>query len=493
MRAGGDAQPNTASTLASEEALWRAICASARLPHQAHLIWPRQGWMLNFLHPALEQGYGQVEYTRNRWFITVACSIMAVVVACFFALDPILAPAYGLDTIAAARAWVGLPSLVLLVVGVRWIGRAERWYPWCAVCSSVYMLQVAVLLWQLGEPSFQYLSYGVWQGLIAIFFMAGLPLRWAVPTGAFSCLAYGATALAIRVDVDAFVTYFAVDAFIVFTFCAIAVFRYERASRRQFVAQARANIAYDQQLLAQADRRRWLEIFAGFLGHELKNAMARVSSSIEMASLTSRDGHVGTYFDRAQQSLAFMRRLLTQAADATSLEAALMRADRKPVDLSALVSGCLQDFEQDHPGTRFDAQVELGIVLEGNEDALEQMLDKLLNNAIEHGTPGLPIQVCLQAGAEGCRLIVRDLGDPLPPDAERLFEPFYTSKGPNALVGDSNLGLGLFVAQTIAHHHGGILSCEAIADAASGLEGATFVAQLAFGHIGAPQAAGNQR
>jgi signal transduction histidine kinase len=492
MRAG-DAQPNTASSWASEEALWRAICDSAKLPPQAPMAWPRQGWMLNFLHPALERAYGQAEYLRNRWFITVACSLMALVVACFFALDPILAPAYGLDTIAASRAWVGLPSLVLLVVGVRLIKQAERWYPWCAACTSVYMLQVAALLWQLGEPSFQYLSYGVWQGLIGVFFLSGLPLRWAAPTGAFCCLAYGAVALAIRVDVEAFVTYFAVDAFIVFTFCAIAVFRYERASRRQFVAQARANIAYDQQLLAQADRRRWLEIFAGFLGHELKNAMARVSSSIEMASLTSQDTRARTYFERAQHSLAFMRRLLTQAADATSLEVALARSDHARVDLSSLVAERLDDHQQDSTGPRFEVRVEPGIEVYGNEDALLQLLEKLINNAIEHGSPGLPIQVHLQAREGWCQLTVQDLGDALPPDTERLFEPFCSIKPRQATAADSNLGLGLFVARTIARYHGGTLKAQPLQDPATGMAGAAFTAELPLRGAEPSQVVGTHR
>jgi signal transduction histidine kinase len=480
---------------AGEEDLWRAARSDAHGRSAAAIVRPRQRWSLNFVHPGLERLFGQVEYTQNRRFITVACSVMAAVVACFFALDPILAPAYALDTIAAARAWVGLPSLVMLVVGVRLWPRSAVWVPWAATFGLLYMLVQAVLLLKLGVDAFQYLSYGVWQGLIAIFFLMGLPFRWAMVIGACSCLAYGGAALLIHVGLDAFMTYFAVDAVIVYSFCAIAVFRYERASRRQFVAQAQANFAYDQQLLAQADRRRWLEVFADFLGHELKNAMARLSSAIDLASLKGQEDRAQAHRDSAQQSLAFMRRLLTQAADATSLEAALTRSDRKRVPLSDLVVERMAGHQQDSPEVCFDLAIEPAIVLEGNEDALVQLLDKLVNNAIEHGSPGLPVQVQLRrlAQAGWCRLAVRDLGDPLPTDTQRLFEPFYTDKGNKAALGASNLGLGLFVAETIARHHGGHLSAEPILDRESGVEGAVFWVDLPLVRVDQLPEAGTQR
>ena len=97
----------------------------------------------------------------------------------------------------------------------------------------------------------------------------------------------------------------------------------------------------------------------------------------------------------------------------------------------------------------------------GDPTRLEQILVNLLANAHKYAPAGQPVEV--RAGrVEGeCRITVRDHGPGVPAaEQEHIFEPFYRS----SLHQDGDIvgtGLGLPIARTIAHKHGGRLWVEA--------------------------------
>jgi signal transduction histidine kinase len=88
-----------------------------------------------------------------------------------------------------------------------------------------------------------------------------------------------------------------------------------------------------------------------------------------------------------------------------------------------------------------------------DEHRILQALSNLAGNAVQHGTPGTPVQVRMTGNEEQVVVEVRN-GGTIPSDMlPRLFEPFrsggqYTRRG-------GGLGLGLFIARAIARAHGG--------------------------------------
>src|SRR5262249_19865466 len=150
----------------------------------------------------------------------------------------------------------------------------------------------------------------------------------------------------------------------------------------QFVAQALSHIEYAERLAAEEDRRRWLEVIAAFLRHELKNAMTGINTSIELADRARAGSLTGKDFERARRSIQYMRRLLMQVADATSLESALAQQEFEKVDLSSLIVDRVEDFRHDASARTFTTEVDPDIHVLGNADSLTQMLDKLVNNAL---------------------------------------------------------------------------------------------------------------
>ena len=105
-----------------------------------------------------------------------------------------------------------------------------------------------------------------------------------------------------------------------------------------------------------------------------------------------------------------------------------------------------------------------------NEARLLQLLDKLLANASGHSSGDGEIRVELRGVKDGwVELTVENDGDALPQDKERMFEAFVSSQSR-----PENLGLGLYVAQTIARNHRGHITAEDLSESL----GARFVVQL---------------
>jgi signal transduction histidine kinase len=103
--------------------------------------------------------------------------------------------------------------------------------------------------------------------------------------------------------------------------------------------------------------------------------------------------------------------------------------------------------------------VPAGHEIRGDARLLRRLLRNLLENAVRHGGGEDSVQARLaHDGARWC-VEVLDRGAGVPADErERIFEPFYRSRGASEREG--GVGLGLSLVRQIAVHHGGSVVCE---------------------------------
>jgi signal transduction histidine kinase len=450
--------------LAAATLKWASTAgASAPLPAQRPL--------LGFRDPQIERAYLDTEHRRNRKYYAVCMSIVTIIVASFIWTDPWLLPPDAIHTFRMARIYLLVPLSALLTINAVWITNSIAWTRQCAALLVLFELIHPLLLLINGVSVFQYLELGMLQVIFGTFLFFGLPLRWSLPIAGIFGVTFAASVLHVEADASPFVN-FCVD-FVAYAFSGgVAAYRYENASRREFIAQLHSRKEYTERLAAAADRRRWLEMIAAFLRHELKNAMTGISTSIEMADRLAPHSDAGKYLDRGRRSVQYMHQILAKVADATSLESALAQHEFESIDLSSLILDRIDDFRRDAPDRKFSTDIEHHVHILGHGDSLVQMLDKLINNALEHGDRDCPISIELRSLAESSVLTVSDTGDPLPADTTQIFEPFVSRKV--ARAGTANLGLGLFVARAIAINHGGNVSAVPLDDAV----GARFVVRL---------------
>ncbi|KYH44643.1 HAMP domain-containing sensor histidine kinase [Branchiibius sp. NY16-3462-2] len=157
---------------------------------------------------------------------------------------------------------------------------------------------------------------------------------------------------------------------------------------------------------------------------------------------------------------------------------------RDPVDLTVLAADAVQDALAVAPDRSIRLVGEQGRLaptpVTGDESALRQVLNNLVNNALRYTPSGSPLEV--QVGTTDSTAVVRvvDHGPGVPEASrERIFERFYRADSSrNSADGGSGLGLAI-VAAIVATHDGTV----AVSSTTPG-PGATFTVSLPAGSAG---------
>ncbi|MEQ1559571.1 MAG: ATP-binding protein [Methyloglobulus sp.] len=217
--------------------------------------------------------------------------------------------------------------------------------------------------------------------------------------------------------------------------------------------------------LTEANNRRiqWLENMAKFLKHELKNASIGVKSSLELIERRSQQPSINIYLERAKKSLNYMNILLTSVSNASSLEAMLYKEPLIPVNLGLIVKSQVDEYKLSYPQHQFIGNIDLHLNIMGNEDRLKQLLDNLVNNAIEHSELNTPVTVNLLNNAGIAELSVSNEGVKLPDDKDKIFDLFVSLRDAGHWKSD-NLGLGLYLVKLIAEGHDGWVQANDLPD-----------------------------
>jgi len=161
------------------------------------------------------------------------------------------------------------------------------------------------------------------------------------------------------------------------------------------------------------------------------------------------------YLARARQGSERLNAILLAMGAATRVEEAIGSAERVQFDLVPVLRSAIDAYRGAFSGRSFGAELPgEALTLHGAPDLIVQMLDKLIDNAVDFSPAGATITVRLRAEPQAALLEVENPGPPLPAHVEgRLFESLWQSR-PD---GDSrpHFGLGLYIVRLIAEFHGG--------------------------------------
>ena len=219
----------------------------------------------------------------------------------------------------------------------------------------------------------------------------------------------------------------------------------------------------------------YLRTLAGKLAHEIRTPLTIVRSSLENLEAEQVPDSARSYLERARQGSERLNAILLAMGAATRVEEAIGAAERSRFNLVPLIESAVAAYRGAFPGRRFAAELPPGpAMLDGAPDLIVQMLDKLIENAVDFSPPGATITVRLRLTPETAVLEVDNPGPPLPSEAPgRLFESLWQSRS----EGDNrpHFGLGLYIVRLIAEFHGGSASAGNLPDGG----GARFSVRLA--------------
>jgi len=205
---------------------------------------------------------------------------------------------------------------------------------------------------------------------------------------------------------------------------------------------------------------RFSELFASMINHEMRNALNVVSTAASLLELRADSEKIATPVTRIALSASRMERMLSQLVDFTRIEldGALVLI-REPVDLAELAESLVEQLPVELKA-RVVIKSEGDVQGRWDRDRLAQTLSTLILNALHHGTPNGQARLTIQTEPDGgyARNAIVDIENEgeMP---EAVLDDLFTPKRRPAAPAHtpSGLGLGLYVAQHVAHAHGGQL------------------------------------
>jgi two-component system, OmpR family, sensor histidine kinase ChvG len=208
----------------------------------------------------------------------------------------------------------------------------------------------------------------------------------------------------------------------------------------------------------------YLRTLAGKLAHEIRTPLTIVRSSLDNLEAEGVAESARTYLARARQGSERLNAILLAMGAATRVEEAIGSAERVNFELVPLLSAALDAYRSAFPGRTFVAEFPTeSVVMNGAADLIVQMLDKLIDNAVDFSPPGASITLRLLLPPQAAVIEVDNPGPALPAQAEgRLFESLWQSRSGDD--GRPHFGLGLYIVRLIAEFHGGEASARNLPD-----------------------------
>jgi dedicated sortase system histidine kinase len=197
----------------------------------------------------------------------------------------------------------------------------------------------------------------------------------------------------------------------------------------------------------------YLRTLAGKLSHELRTPLAIVRSSLD--NLESERDASGVYVQRAREGTDRLQAILTAMGAATRTEEAIRHTQRVRFDLAELLSSMTRAYADTFRSHQFVLRgADSECPVHGAPELIVQLLDKLVENAIDFSASGATIELALERDGESIALSVFNPGVPIPAEVRaRLFDSMFQFR--RDAVGKPHFGLGLHIVRLIAEFHGG--------------------------------------
>ena len=214
----------------------------------------------------------------------------------------------------------------------------------------------------------------------------------------------------------------------------------------------------ERERAARADKLRALGQLASGVAHDFNNSLAAILGRAQLILRRVQDEelirNLGVIVTAAEDAAATVRRIQTFARKSSAVEMELL-------DISSLLRDAIEitrtRWQNEARAAGRSVEVMLnaddGFFTRGNASELREVFVNLIVNAVDAMPNGGSLTICCKRDAERLHLRFADTGLGMEEEVrERVFEPFYTTKGVHGT------GLGLAVSYGIIERHYGTIS-----------------------------------
>lgn len=205
------------------------------------------------------------------------------------------------------------------------------------------------------------------------------------------------------------------------------------------------------QLLEESRHR---EAFLAALGHELRNPVAAIHSSLPLIEVS--DDRSIRAREVVSRQTRHLTRLINDLLDVTRVTQGRLRLDLAPIDVTTSVLAAVEAVRPQGEANGLALTVVapgVPLVVDADQERLAQVLDNLLRNAITYTDDG-GVTVTIEDAAPMERIVVRDTGIGIDDSRRALM---FTPQQRDLPRRGGGLGLGLTVVKGLIEAHGGTI------------------------------------
>lgn len=203
--------------------------------------------------------------------------------------------------------------------------------------------------------------------------------------------------------------------------------------------------------------------FLTMASHELRTPLtALLGMSHLLERRIEHEDNNGERFKRGIKIIARqatrLKRLIDQMFDLSRVETDHLDLSIRQFDLSTVVERVVQESRTLLQRHTIELDYPESLLIDGDEDRLEQVLQNLVYNAIKYSPDGGTICVSVVPREQTVEIAIADPGIGIPEAArEHVFKRFYRASN-SARRNISGLGIGLYIVKEIVQRHGGTIS-----------------------------------
>ncbi len=182
------------------------------------------------------------------------------------------------------------------------------------------------------------------------------------------------------------------------------------------------------------------------LSHELKTPISAIIGAIDTITENGEritDANRQSLLDEIKIASLRLNRQVINLLNMSRIEAGVLKPRFDWCDINEMIFGIIQRCKEDSKGhtIQFDPFENLSL-FKTDRVFLEQIIQNILNNAVQHTPAGTTIEILASGNSQGLNIQISDNGGGFPEkDSDFVFEKFYRVN--NSKTGGTGLGLSI--------------------------------------------------